>query len=158
MMESGALVGLTEVTMRSAILRGNFSASLRLVSSMNCNMKLLRPIDASRSRRSELSKRVGWTPGEITVVSHFLQRGFFLTTFVFLTTVSLFDIFLQLWREQTFVVFRIYVGNGLSIRTDDSYVRLSLRIDGEGCLRCPEIKNSRIIFRCKDRFCFSAEL
>ena len=56
---SGAEVGLTEVTTRSAILRGNFSASLREVSSMNCNMKLLRPMDASRSKRSELSNRSG---------------------------------------------------------------------------------------------------
>ena len=49
---SGADLGLTLVMTRSAILSGNFSASLRDVSSMNCNMKLLRPIDASRSTRS----------------------------------------------------------------------------------------------------------
>ena len=56
---SGAELGLTEVTIRSAILSGNFSASLRLVSNMNCNIKLLRPIEASRSSRSLLSKRSG---------------------------------------------------------------------------------------------------
>ena len=59
MTASGAVVGLTEVTTRSAILSGNFSASLREVSSMNWSIKFERPIDASRSSKSSLPKRSG---------------------------------------------------------------------------------------------------
>ena len=56
---SGAVLGLTLVTTRSLHLSGNFSASLRLVSNMNCSIKLLRPIEASRSMRSSSSNLSG---------------------------------------------------------------------------------------------------
>ena len=63
--DSGAVVGLTEVTIRSAHLRGNFSASDKEVSNINCSMKFDRPMDASRSTRSSLSNLS-------SVTSHFL--------------------------------------------------------------------------------------
>ena len=56
---SGAVVGLTLVTTRSEHLSGNFSASDNEVSNMNCNMKLLLPMDASLSRRSRSSNLSG---------------------------------------------------------------------------------------------------
>ncbi len=59
MTESGAVVGLTLVTTRSDILRGNFSASLKLVSNINWSMKLERPMDASRSTKSSSSNLSG---------------------------------------------------------------------------------------------------
>ena len=51
-MFSGACVGFTGVTIRSANVSGNFYASDSVVSSINCNIKLLRPIDASLSSKS----------------------------------------------------------------------------------------------------------
>ena len=57
-MFSGACVGFTGVIIRSANFNGNFSASDSVVSSINCNIKLLRPIDASLSSKSSSLKRV----------------------------------------------------------------------------------------------------
>ena len=56
---SGASVGLTFMTMRSLVRRGYFSASDKLVSSINCRAKPERPYEASRSVRSLSEKRVG---------------------------------------------------------------------------------------------------
>ena len=62
MIFSGPSVGLMLVTIRSEHLRGNFSASLRDVSSWNWSMKLLLPIADSlccKSSSPNLSGSVG---------------------------------------------------------------------------------------------------